>query len=263
MLEQLPRGSAQIGLLVRRLSGHDRDIFRGLFFHDVHGIVECDDTDHSVVTVNDWQGEEVVLGQLLGNLFLVHQGAHGDDVRSHQGFHRHALVLGKHQVLGGNQTEDAVEPGQYVTGVDCFLVHAGLADLVECLAYGHVGRKGHVLGGHDRACGVLGELQDLVDLTAPVRSDVLQNPGNDVRGHFLDDVCGIVYIQFIENLLELGIRETADQDLLIVGFHLDECIGRQCLGEQAEHDRKLILRKLVENRCDVRRVHGDQHVLDG
>ena len=92
---------------------------------------------------------------------------------------------------------------------------------------------------------------------------MLEYPAHDVGGHFLDDVCGIIDIQLVQHLLELGVREALDQELLIVRIHLDERIGRQCLGKQTEHYGKLVLRELVEYRCDVRRVHGDQNVLYG
>ena len=263
MLEQLPRGGPEVGLLVRRLGGHDRDILGRLFLHDVHGIVECDYTDHPVVAVDNGQGKEVVFRKLLGHLFLVGEGAHRDDVGCHQGLDRDILVLCQHQVLGRNQTQDPVETREDVAGVDRLLVDAGLADLLEGLLHRHVRGEGDVLRGHDRACGVLRELQDLVDLAPSVRGDMHEDPAHDVCGHLLDDIRRIIDVQFVQDLLELRIREALDQELLVVGVHLDERVGRQCLGKQAEHDGKLIFRKLVENHSDVRRVHGDQYILYG
>ena len=83
--------------------------------------------------------------------------------------------MAQHNVSVEDTLKVLVETREDVTGVDGFLVHTRITDLLERIADGHVRRERDVLGGHDGACRVLRELQDLIDLASSVRCDVLQD----------------------------------------------------------------------------------------
>ena len=51
-----------------------------LLFQDVERVVDGDDTEHVAVVRHDGHREQVVLGDVLGDVLLVVLGARGDDL---------------------------------------------------------------------------------------------------------------------------------------------------------------------------------------
>ena len=80
---------------------------------------------------------------------------------------------------------------------------------------------------------------------------MLQNALDHARGHLLDDIDGVVEIQFVEHLLELGVGKAADEHFLHIRLQLDEQLRRRLLGQQAEQQRQHLLGQIVEQVCDV------------
>lgn len=155
-------------MLGREHSGHFFHILGGLVFHDVHGVIERDDTDQPVFRVDDRQGEEVVLAEHLGDLLFVVERADRDDVLLHDRLDGRVVILAQKQVLDAGQADELVAAGD-VAGVDRLLVDARAADAQDRFLDRHVRAQGDIFGGHDRAGGILGIAQDLVDLLAHVR----------------------------------------------------------------------------------------------
>ena len=124
----------------------------------------------------------------------------------------------------------------HIAGVDGLLVDGLFADLVEALAHDHRLVEGDALRRHQAARAVLRVFEDLVDLFARLAVRLQQDPLDDVRGHLLDQVDGIVHEQLIQHELELFIREGADQEFLLRAAHLDEGLGGELFGEQAKDD---------------------------
>ena len=58
-------------MLRRQHSGHLFHILRRLVLHDVHGVVEGDDTDEAALGVDDRQREKIVFREHLRDLLLV------------------------------------------------------------------------------------------------------------------------------------------------------------------------------------------------
>jgi len=177
----------------------------------------------------------------------------------HDRFDCGGVVLAEKQVLDADETDEFAAL-RHIAGVDRLLVDAGAADAEDGLLDRHGRAQGDVFGGHDAAGGILGIAQDLVDLLAHVRVRLRKNSLNHVGRHFLDDVDGIVDVQLVDNLLELGVGEAADQQLLCFGLHLDEGVSRELLGQKPEQERQTGFLELVENRGDIGRVHGVENV---
>ena len=78
------------------------------------------------------------------------------------------VILAQKQVLDAGQADELVAAGD-VAGVDRLLVDARAADAQDRFLDRHVRAQGDIFGGHDRAGGILGIAQDLVDLLAHVR----------------------------------------------------------------------------------------------
>ena len=57
-----------------------------------------------------------------------------------------------------------------------------------------------------------------------------------LRARF-DEIDRVVHIQLVHDLFELGVRKAADEQLLLLGLHFDECFRRQLLRQQPEKER--------------------------
>ena len=172
------------------------------------------------------------------------------------------VVVTEQQVLDRNHADQRPVLGD-VAGVDGLLVDAGAADPGDGLGDGHLGPEGDILRGHDGAGGVLGVAQDLVDGLAHLGVGLAQDAADHGGGHLLDDVHGVVHEELVQDLLQLGIREAPDQQLLGLLVHLHEGVRRQLLGEQTVEQGEAVLLQLVKNGGNVRRVHGDQDLPEG
>ena len=154
-------------MLGRQHGRHLFHILRGLVFHDVHGVVEGHNTDQPVLRVDDRQREEVVLAEHLRDLLFVVERADRDDVLLHDRLDRRVVVLTKKQILHAHKTDELVS-ARDVAGVDRLFVDARTADAEDSLLHRHIGPQRDVFRRHDRARGILGVAQDLVDLLAHI-----------------------------------------------------------------------------------------------
>ena len=184
------------------------------------------------------------------------------DVLVHQRRDLRLVVAREKQVLDGDRAEE-LSPLRDVTGVDGLLVYARPADAGDRLRHGHVRPQRDVLRRHDRAGGVFGIAQDLVDLLAHLRVCLSQNALDDVRGHLVDEIRRVVHVQLVDELVQFTVREAADQRLLDLAFELGKGLRRCLLGQQTEQKSHALLAEIVEHGGDVRRFHRDQNVLDG
>ena len=178
----------------------------------------------------------------------------GDDVRLHDLVDGLVIVLRQQQVLDGDETDERAVLGD-VAGVDRLFVDARAADAEDGLLHGHAGAQRDILRRHDGACGILGVAQDLVDVLAHVRVRLREDAAHDICGHFLHDIHGVVDIQLVEHLAQLGVRKAADEQLLCVRLHFDERLGRQLLRQQPEQQRQAGFLQPVKDRGDIRGIH--------
>ena len=88
---------------------------------------------------------------------------------------------------------------------------------------------------------------------------MLQNALDYNGGHLLHNIHGVVQIQLIQHLLELGVGEAADQNLLLVGIQLYKHLCCQLLGEQTEHQGNLIVHFLAQS-GNICCLQGEQKV---
>ena len=65
------------------------------------------------------------------------------------------------------------------------------------------------------------------------------------------------------NTTDVTTIQTFATQLLGLGLHLNEGLRRQLLGQEPEEQRKLGLREIIEDRRDVRGVHGDEDIPEG
>ena len=88
----IKHGSLEIVFLTRAHSRHLCDVFGRLVHHDVHRVVNSDNSHHQSVLIQDRQGEKIIFGEELRDLFLVCVSAHGDDLSLHQVFDQHIII---------------------------------------------------------------------------------------------------------------------------------------------------------------------------
>ena len=114
------------------------------------------------------------------------------------------------------------------------------------------------LCGHQRAGGVLGVVEQLIDLAAGGRVGVAQDAGHQVGGHVLNQVHRVVQIQLVQHFPQLPVAEGADE-LLLVLLQIGEYLRRRVLGQQTEDQNLLVHLQLIQKFCDVHLVHFRQN----
>ena len=177
-------------------------------------------------------------------IFLVVCGFYGDKILRHD-ISDHCIPIRKHQRLSGYDS-DKLSVLRDVAGVDCFLIHALRADLVERFTDRHIPPQTDIFRRHDAAGAVLGIQQNLIDDPPRLHIRAFQNARHDIGRHLLDNIDRIVEIQLIDNLFQLLVAETCDQHFLCVALHCDKNLRRLLLGQQPEADRHLFFGKSVE-----------------
>ena len=130
------------------------------------------------------------------------------------------------------------------------------ADAQDRLLYGHLWAQGNILRGHQRAGGIFGIAQDLIDGLAHFRISLLQDTLDHIGRHFLHQVSGIIHIQLVHDLFQLVVGKAPDQQFLSIGLHFHEGLCRQLLGQQAEYQRNLNILQIRKQPCYIAGVHG-------
>lgn len=110
----------------------------------------------------------------------------------------------------------------HIADVDGLLVRAGAADALEGVLHRHVSLEVDELRRHQRAGGILGIFQDLIDALAGVGVGVLQNALDHARGISRRYRRASSRYRFVEHLLELGVGKAADEHFLHIRLQLDE-----------------------------------------
>ena len=254
----LKHAGLEIRLVARQDGGHLLDILGDLFLQDVHGVVHGDDAHQAVLRVHNGQGQEVVFVQGLGHILLVVQGVGGDHMGIHDVPH-HVVLLRQQNGADGEIPQQVAALVNDVADVDGLLVRAGAADALQGVLHGHGGLQVHVLRGHDAAGAVVGVFQDFVDALADVRVRVAQDALDHVGGHLLHDVHRVVQVQLVQHFLQLRVGKALDEHLLLLRIQLHEHLGRLLLGQQAEHQRHLVV-QFHEQARDVLGLQGQQKV---
>ena len=258
-LPQGEHGGSHIGLLRGGDGGHLLHILRGLLLEHVQDIVHGDDPHEPLPLVGNGQAQQVIAPEQLRRGLLVRLGPDGGDILLHQ--LPHPLPLrGQDQVPQGCAAQELLRGIHHIAGVHRLLVHAGGADGGDGLSSGHVRIQGHVLHRHNAAGAVLGIAQQVVDRPAGLRVRLAEDAVDHRGGHILNEVRRVVGGQLIHHGLQLRVREPADQALLAVRVHLHEHLRRPLLAQEPEEDGNLILRYLLQQLRQIRRLHCRQHI---
>ena len=93
-----PGGYFKVSFFTGRYGRHLGDIFGGLFDHDIHGIIECYDTDKQTIGVKNRKCQQVVFAELVSHILFVCQCRDRDDLRLHDIFNQH-IIIGCHQIF--------------------------------------------------------------------------------------------------------------------------------------------------------------------
>ena len=67
----LPHAGLEVAVLIGHNGAHHCHILVALFTDNVHCVIECDDSDDTILSVNNWQSRQVVLGEKVRNDLLV------------------------------------------------------------------------------------------------------------------------------------------------------------------------------------------------
>ena len=249
----------EIGLVRGEHSGHLLEVLRRLLLDDVHCVVDGDDADQPLLHVDDGQGEEAVLVQRLRHVLLIVHRLGPDDVRIHDLLDQ-VVLLREEQVTHRQHAEQVARRVGDVQDVDRLHVAADTADTLEGVLDGHVLFQGEKLHVHDGTGRVLGVFENFVDGFAHLGRGPVEDADHDACGHLLDDIDGVVEVQLVEHLLQLGVGKAVDEHLLAVTLQLDEHLGRRLLREQPVQQRHKLFTGFFQQQRDVRRLHGQKQL---
>ena len=199
---------------------------------DVDHVVDGDRPDQPPAAVDDRRGDQILLGEEIGDLLLVHGRRHGDDLAPGQGLHRDRTARPQHaaqrhgadRTVAGIDDEDVVEVVRQAVG---------FPQIVDRLADGPESRHGHQIALHQPPGAVLGIGQTLFEHRA-------QGGGNRLH-----------------ELTLPGLLEGGQEQQRVVGFQPRERSGQMLRVESAGH---LPAHRLFELRQDFGRETGGQGI---
>ena len=176
-------------------SSHFCDILGCLIDHDIHCIIESNDSDHQSIGIQDRKCQQIVFGEKLGYIFLVIMGRYRNNLRLHQVFDRN-IILSRHQIFG---TDDADQLSAFcdVAGIDRLFMDSGTLDMSHGLSHGHCITQINIFGCHNASGTVIRIVQKLVDHLTVCRTDGVEDTVDQVSRKFFKHIDRIIHIQVI------------------------------------------------------------------
>jgi hypothetical protein len=199
--------------------GHAQDVFGLLLDHDVHDIVHGDEADHAAGPLEDRDRQQVVLGHLVGDRFLILEHLHRDRMMAHDVGDR-LVQLRHHEVPERDRAEQPSRLRLHdVAGVDGLLLARHGADVPERLPDGHPGVQADELRGHDAARRMVRVAEELLDLGPDRGTQLREETSPGVLSHLPCDVRALVRRELLQNpgralhVRRLNLREKASPTL--------------------------------------------------
>ena len=178
---------------------HFFNVLGGLFFHDIHDVIDGNDTDHAVLIVHHRHRREVVPLEHVRDFLLVEHGADGDDILVHD-FADDFIGLPDQKIPECHRSDQNTRLIEYVADVDRLRIQADLTDSVDCILYGHILLQIHILDRQNRSCGILRVAKQMVDIRPRVRPCVCKNLLNDIGRHLFQKVRRIIGHQVVDDV---------------------------------------------------------------
>ena len=63
--------SIKISRFTRAHGSHFGNVFSRFIYHNIHGIIECDDTNHSFILIQNRNGKKIVFSEQLCDFFFI------------------------------------------------------------------------------------------------------------------------------------------------------------------------------------------------
>ncbi|MCG3161772.1 MAG: hypothetical protein JMDDDDMK_02981 [Acidobacteria bacterium] len=171
---------------------HSQDVFGLLLDHYVNHIVNGDEADDASVFFEHRHSQQVVLGDFMGDRFLIVAGVNGHGFAPHHLDHG-LIQFGHHQIAQADRSQQSSRFGiEHVAGVNGFLFARDRADVFESFGDGELRVELDELGGHDAASGVLRILQQMFEFGFSFGVDPGQYAAAFSQSHLLNDVGAFV-----------------------------------------------------------------------
>ena len=257
---QLKHAGLQVGLFRRRHSSHLFKVLRRLLLHDVHDIVNRDNTDEPHLTVHHRQRQQIVFVEQRCNLLLVLLGQGIDDIVIHDILNLRLIRIHQ-EILERHDAHQLPLRRDHIAGIDRLLVDAVLPDIAECFLYRHRGAQRYIFGGHDGAGAVLRILQVFVDQVARGRRRDLQDTLHDRCRQLLHHIDRVIDGQILKDAAQLRILNAVDNVVLLLDLHGSKNFRRKILRQQPEHHQSALGRHLAQQLGNVHLIHVTQLFL--
>ena len=209
----------EVRLVGRDDSSHLFDILRRLFFEDIDDVIDGDDSDETVLVVDNRHGGEVVLLEHIRRLFLVGKGIDADDVVVHDLADDVCLLL-EEKIADRDGADQQALLVKDIADIDGLGVESETLDPLDRILDGHGLDEVDVLDRHDASRGILRIAEEVVDVRAGIRAGVCQNFLYDVGRHLLEKVGRVVSHHVIDDVRSFLIGKGLDDVLLAFNFKI-------------------------------------------
>ena len=258
LLVGLHDAGLEIGLVGRQDRGHLFDILCSLFFQDIDNVIDGDDTDHTVLLVDNGHGREVVFLESPCGFLLVGQGIDTDDIVVHD-LSDDVIGIEDDQIPQSDRSYKDPLFIQDITGVNSLGIQPDFTDPLNGVSDRHVLPQIHILDGHDTAGRILRILEQEIDIGPGIGTGVGQDLFDDVGRHFLQhvfqQVSRVIRHQVIDDGRRFLVGQGLNDILLVIGFQIGEDICRHILGEETEHLEGILILHLIHDGRYVRGLH--------
>ena len=152
----------QIRLVTGEHSCHLLNILGSLLFHDIHHVIDCNDSYQTILVIHYRQTHQVILVEQIHNFFLIFCSHRLDHIFIHNVLNLHIIRI--HQKI--LDRHHAFQPSLGVrdkTGINGLLIHTMSTNIGKCLLHIHVFFQADILCRHNTSSTVLRVFQELVD----------------------------------------------------------------------------------------------------
>ena len=172
------------------------DVLGRFVFDDVDHVVDGNGADQPVLIIDDRDREQVVVGDILGHLFLIRVDPGADQVGGHDALQRR---LSGHQ----QQTAQGDDPDQMPSLIDDVEIehHLYFARTLQGLnrfTSGQVLRQREHRRVHDPTGGLLRVVQQVLDLAGLARPHLFEHDVRQVLWELVDQRRGVIRRQLLQ-----------------------------------------------------------------
>lgn len=192
------------------------EVFGGFLLDDVEDVVNRDDAEKDVISVDDGQGVEARLLKERDSFFLILRGAEADVLAIHKGRDRGG-GRGEEDLTQGDIIQEMAALINHVEHHDSFAIRAMGADMGENAGDVPGGLDREVGRGHEAAHTVFWVVEEGERFAAFVVGEECEEALGNFGGKFFEEGGTVVGAEPVEDIAHFVLGEARDEEILGIG----------------------------------------------